>query len=92
MKRQFTIKEALLATGVVALGLGVACCDTPWPFATAINGLVAGFCIGKTVGRKLGVRSAYWRTPLTCGEWFVVVLVVFAINWLIFTPAVIYSH
>jgi TRAP-type C4-dicarboxylate transport system permease large subunit len=88
VKRQFSIRDALLTTGVVAIVLGLLSYESFVPFAVACDVAWVALCIGKIAERKLGFRSAFWSTRLTCIEWVVVVVVVIGINLLAFPPKV----
>jgi len=69
------------------------CCALPvlcgWSDYTVIFGSVAAGLIlglGKMLGQRLGVRSTFWSTPLTVGEWSIVLLVMLGIVVLVCEP------
>ncbi len=90
MKRQFSIRGALLATGVVALVLGLLSYDSFVPFTVACDVAWIALCVGKIAERRLGFKSAFWSTRLTCIEWVVVIVVVIGMNLLAFPLKVVF--
>jgi hypothetical protein len=68
--------------------VGFAVYSVPGAVAASIDMGGILLCAGKTFGRRLGMRSSFWRTPLTAGEWIVVILTVLYVNLVAFTPEV----
>jgi hypothetical protein len=86
-------KDGLFLCGLflmVALSflVGFALYSVPGAIAASIDVAAILLCAGKTLGKRLGLRSSFWQSPLTTGEWIVLILVLLYVNLTAFWPEV----
>lgn len=76
-----------LMVGVSFL-VGFALYSVPGAIAVSIDTVAVIVCVGKTLGTRLGLKSSFWKSPLTIGEWTVLSLVLVFVNLTAFWPEV----
>ncbi len=80
LRFQFRIVDLLCAMTALCLFLGLATYGVPFAITTGYDILAVAICIGKTFGRRLGLRSRFWQSRLTVFEWITIVVVAICIH------------
>ena len=92
--RNLHIRDRAFSCGIVVTVTLVffcarACYGAPYAIATAFDVAVIMVVVGKGAGRRLGLRSSFWRSQLALEELLVLALVLICVNLVAFTPATV---
>ena len=90
----YYIKDALFLFGLllmVALSYlaGLVFYDVPCAIAVSLDVAAILVCVGKSLGKRLGLRYSFWQSPLTLGEWIVLAFALLYVNLTAFSPTII---